>query len=122
MRERWSLPGFMLEEQERQYVRRESRNVLATYVSVRAENPALTGKVLYEEVVTTWTGGSTEAARALVRVAEQSFAVWPSERELTFRDVVHALCFERLSKMHDNRKWTYTLLRPVVDSEIPRDL
>jgi hypothetical protein len=65
---------------------------------------------------------SAGAAKALVRAAERSFTEWPSERELTFRDVAHYLCFESLSRTHENRNWTRTLLRDVVDSEIPKDL
>jgi hypothetical protein len=58
-------------------------------------------------------------ARAVVRAAEQSFAEWPSPRELTFRDVAHYLCFESLCRSRKNRKWTAEVLSEVVDSEIP---
>lgn len=114
--------GFTWAGEERRYVRRESRKVLATYHEVRAQEPALTGKQLYEKVVAKLTGATADAAKALVRAAEQSFAQWPSERELTFRDVAHYLCFESFSQAHDNRDWTRTLLSKVVDAEIPKGL
>jgi hypothetical protein len=112
----------MLENGERRYVRRESANALAMYNLVRAENPGLTGSALYEKVIIRLTGADAEASRALVRAAEQSFAEWPKTRELTFRDVAHYLCFQRISETHGNRNWTRTLLSEVVDSVIPEDL
>jgi hypothetical protein len=119
---RWPVLSFMWAAEEKRYVRRESRKALAMYRVVRAQHPAFTGTALYEQVVAKSTGVSADAARGLVRAAEQSFCEWPRERELTFRDVVHYLCFESFSQSHDDRNWTRTLLREVVDSEIPKDL
>ena len=118
----WPVLSFMWIGEEKRYFRRESRKVLAMYRAVRAQHPAVTGMALYEEVVGRVTGVSADGARALVRAAEQSFATWPSERDLTFRDVVHYLCFESFSQSHGNRNWMRTSLREVVDSEIPKDL
>ena len=92
------------------------------YHTVRAQNPHLTGAKLYEKVVVNLTGVDAEAAQAFVRAAEQSFTEWPSERGLTFRDVVHYLCFEGFTQSHDNRGWTRSSLRQVADSVIPSDL
>ena len=122
MIKRWPVLSFMWAAEERRHVRRESRKVLAMYRAVRAQHPAVTGIALYEKIVAMLTGASADAARGLVRAAEQSFCEWPSERELTFRDVVHYLCFESFSQSHDDRSWTRTLLREVVDSEIPKEL
>ena len=122
MIKRWPVLSFLWAAEERRYVRHESRKVLATYRAVHAKHPAVTGVPLYEQVVATMTGAGIDAARGLVRAAERSFCEWPCERDLTFRDVVHYLCFERFSQSHDNRNWTHTLLREVVDSEIPKGL
>ena len=91
------------------------------YRKVRAQHPGLTGIALYEKVVSSLPGVSAEAAQTLVRAAEQTFAEWPEERELTFRDVVHYLCFDRFPQFH-NRNWTRTSLRGAVESVIPEDL
>jgi hypothetical protein len=122
MKEAPPILGFLWTREERQYAKRESRKALAMYHAVRAEHPELAGLPLYEQVVVSLTGASAEAAQALVRAAEQSFAVWPSERELTFRDVVHYLCFEGFTRSHSDRGWTRTSLRDVADSVIPKDL
>jgi hypothetical protein len=122
MIERWPVLGFIWLGEERRYVRRESRKALAMYRDVHTKHSAVTGRALYEKIVARLTGASAEAARALVRAAEQSFAEWPIERELTFRDVVHYLCFERFSQSHGNRNWTRTSLRKIVDAEIPNNL
>ena len=122
MIERWPVLSFMWLGEEKRYVRRESRKALATYRDVRMQHSAVTRTALYVKIVARLTGASADGARALVRAAERSFTEWPIERELTFRDVVHYLCFERFSQSHDNRNWTRTSLRKVVDSEIPKDL
>jgi hypothetical protein len=108
--------------EEKRFTRRESKIVLATYHAVRAQHPELAGPALYEMVVAHQTGVSAEAAKALVRAAEQSFADWPKERPLTFRDVVHYLCFESFVKSHDKNEWTRTSLGDIVDSVIPDGL
>ena len=122
MTKQWPVLSFLWAAEERRYVRHESRKVLAMYRIVRAQHPAVTGTALYERVVATLNGVGIDAARGLVRAAERSFCEWPCERELTFRDVVHYLCFESFSQSHDDRNWTHTLLREVVDSEIPKEL
>jgi hypothetical protein len=122
MTRQWPVLSFLWAAEERRYVRRESRKVLATYHAVRTQHPAVTGTALYEEVVAMMTGVSSDAARGIVRAAEKSFCEWPCDRDLTLRDVVHYLCFEGFSKSHDERNWTRTLLREVVDKEIPKGL
>ena len=92
------------------------------YHTVRAQNPQLTGTKLYEKVVVSLTGMDAEAAQALVRAAEQSFAEWPLVRELTFRDVVHYLCFEGFIRSHNGRRWTRSSMREVAEAVIPNDL
>ena len=37
------------------------------------------------------TGADATGANTILRHAEESFATWPNERPLTFRDVVHYL-------------------------------
>ncbi len=112
--------------EERYYARRESRKVLAMYHVMRAEHPELTGTELYQTIVASLTRSDADvanvAAQAIVRAAGQSFAAWPSERALTFRDVVHYLCFECFTRSRHNKGWTLTSIREVVDSVIPKDL
>ena len=114
--------GFMRTREERRYARRESTNALAIYHSVRALHPELAGIALYETIVVKLAGVDSENAQALVRAAAQSSLGWPSVRELTLRDVVHYVCFTGFTRTHNDRGWTRTSLREVVDSVIPGDL
>jgi transcriptional regulator with XRE-family HTH domain len=114
--------GFAIEMEERRYAKRESRRALAIYDAVHAQHPELTGIALYEKITESLAEVGAEAAHALVRAAEQSFAEWPNDRELTFRDVVHYLCFDGFSRSHDGRGWTLTSLGEIADSVIPKDL
>lgn len=122
MIERLPILGFILTRQERHYAKAESGRALAMYHTVREQYPGLSGIALYERIVANLTGVNAEAAQALVRAAEQSFTEWPSDRGLTFRDVVHYLCFDGFTRSHNDRGWTRTSLREVADSVIPKDL
>ena len=114
--------GFICKREERHYAMRESRKALAMYHAVHAQHPELAGVRLYERIVMSLAGVDAEAARALIRAAEQSFAAWPNDRDLTFRDVVHYLCFAGFTRTHNDRGWTRTSLGEVADSVIPKDL
>ena len=92
------------------------------YHAVRARHPELAGMALYEQIVVSLAGVTAEAAHALVRAAEQSFTGWPSDRALSFRDVVHYLCFDGFARSHNDRGWTRTSFRRIADSVIPKEL
>ena len=122
MMERLPGLGYIWTREERHFARRLSRRALATYHVVRAQHAELTGLALYEKIVEALAGVGAEAAGALIRAAERCFTGWPSVRGLTFRDVVHYLCFDGFTRSHGDRGWTRTSLRKVVDSVIPQDL
>jgi hypothetical protein len=118
----WPILSFLWLGEEKRYVRRECKKALQTYHDLRAQHSAIKGLALYEQVVVRLTGASADAAKALVRAAECTFAEWPVERDLIFRDVVHYLCFKQFCQSHGDRGWMRTSLRQVVDAEIPRNL
>ena len=122
MLERLSVLWSKRKREERRYAKRESLKALAMYHAMREQHPELTGIALYEKIVASLTGADAEAAHALVQAAEQSFAEWPSDRGLTFRDVVHYLCFDGYTKSHDDLGWTRTSMRKVANAVIPKDL
>lgn len=120
--ERLPVLSFIWTREERQYAKIESRKALAMYHTVRAQHPELTGTKLYEKIITLLTGVDAEQAQALIRAAEQSFTEWPNDRRLTFRDIVHYLCFYGFTRSHNDRGWTSASLREISDSVIPKDL
>ena len=54
--------------------------------------------------------------------AEESFADWPVERELRFRDVVHYLIFDEYMRAGQARAGTKTNMGEVVTRIIPEEI
>ena len=54
--------------------------------------------------------------------AEQSFAAWPSQRDLTFADVVHYLAVEEFFASHGEAHWTQAHMGRMVAARIPNGL
>lgn len=107
---------------ERRYARRASRGVLDIYWQVRGAHPELTGKALYTEVVATHSRTDQKAAGAIVLKAEQSFAEWPKQRDLMFRDVVAYLVFDEFMRSHPSSHGTRADMRRVAAKIIPSNL
>ncbi len=117
-----SFLATLIPATEKRYARRASRSVLDVYWQVRAAHPELSGKALYTEVIATHSHTDQEAARAIVLKAEQSFAEWPNQRDLTFRDVVAYLVFDEFMRLHPSRHGTRADMRRVAAKIIPANL
>ena len=80
---------------ERRYAKAASQQLLELFRRQQREHPELKGRALYEAVIARRLGSSpTLSAVEIVRRAEESFAAWPTDRELKFRDVVHYQIFD----------------------------
>lgn len=73
---------------ERRRARAVCRDLLRLYRQTRTADANLQGEALYEQVVARYNHGDARGTKELLNHAEQSFAQWPSVRNLTFRDVV----------------------------------
>jgi len=83
--------NFMHAIRERQQVRACCTRCLELYRQVSASLPDSTPRQRYEFVVSEYTGGDAVTVRRVIRRAEESFAAWPVERDLIFRDIVQYL-------------------------------
>jgi len=109
--------------QEKYSAAKTSRELLKVYNSVRAARPELRKRELYREVVMKHLSGTLAAADAVLARATESFASWPVERELTFRDVVHYLAVsDYLASNNVDAAWTRENLGRVVASLIEDSL
>ena len=87
--------NFLRVMRERQHVKRTCRDCLAFYRQAQRSNT--TAAERYAHVVASRTGADANGVNTILRRAEESFAAWPNERPLTFRDVVQYLAVtERL--------------------------
>jgi hypothetical protein len=89
--------NFLRVMRERQHVKRTCRDCLALYRQVEAQRANTTAAERYAHVIASRTGADANGVNTILRRAEESFAAWPNERPLTFRDVVQYLAVtERL--------------------------
>lgn len=73
---------------EKRYALKESCQLLREYMALRADHPQLSKRHLYELLVAESRALEIGAARELVERAEESFAMWPEERDVRLRDVI----------------------------------
>jgi hypothetical protein len=114
------LSAWLSAWRERRSASRCCRDLLQLYRVVAARHPELGGDGLYRQVVAARIGGDGGAS-AVVRRATESYATWPVERALTFRDVVHYLAVSEFMASHSASS-VYTGIRRIVDASIPPEL
>ena len=106
---------------ESRYVAQITRELLKLHWVVNACHPGLSRREIYRKIVMAHTGCDDQEAGALLRRAEQSFATWPTERELTFADVVHYLAVSAYLT-DDDRMATRIDMGRLIAGRIPADL
>lgn len=109
--------------QEKHQAAKTSRELLKLYQAVATAQPSLKKEELYRQIVMAHMGGTLAAADAVLDRATESFATWPVERPLRFRDVVHYLAvLECLGSKDYVASWTREDLGRVVASLVREDL
>lgn len=116
------LASNFLAWREGRHAASTSRQLLKLYRSVAARHPKLEGRDLYRQVVMERNHCAADAADLILDNAEQSFAGWPTPRDLTLCDVVHYLSMSEFLTMHDGEHWMHVDIGRVVAASIPRDL
>jgi hypothetical protein len=119
---RLRLPRVVCIVAEKWYAWRTSREMLGWYQRVRGEQPQLTGKSLYQQIIVGRSGLDDEAARGVLRRANRRFCEWPFARKLRFRDVVHYVVIDEYLQSHITNLGTHTDIGRVVARLIPHDL
>jgi len=114
--------GFIANWIERRFALRASADLLDLYRKVRRANPELTGRPLYEAIAAQRLGSRSGEAATAVRRADESFAQWPRDRDLRFRDVAHLLIFDEYTRANGNRAETRTMIGQSVARVIPAEL
>jgi hypothetical protein len=108
---------------ERHHAAKTSRELMKLYRATDAAYPGLKKQQLYRQIVMVRLGGSSAAADALLVRAKESFATWPVDRALTFRDVVHYIAVsDYLASTDHAEDWTRENLGRVVAKLVSDDL
>lgn len=106
---------------ERRYARGAANSALLLYHRMRAKEPALARIDLYAAIVCIRSGVSTPEARAILHRARESFAAWPIDRDLIFRDIVQYLVISEYLKYQSTRASTTINMADVVAKIIPKE-
>lgn len=108
---------------EKHLAARVARELMKLHQAASAAHPGATKQDLYRHIVTARLKVSPAAAEAVLQRATESFASWPVERKLTFRDVVHYLVVSEYLESNDSvADWTRENLGHVVATVVPDQL
>ena len=80
--------NFITALRERSQIRRICSESLEIYRCIEREMPGASNLERYARVIEERSGADPNTVQAVIRRAEESFASWPVERPLNFRDVV----------------------------------
>ncbi len=116
------IASWFLAWSEGRHAARTSRELLALYRTVSADHPELANRDLYKLVVMARNSCDATTANEVLECAEESFAAWPSRRDLTLCDVVHYLAVNEFLALHDGKHWIHSDTSHLVASRIPHSL
>lgn len=111
------LPG-----KEQRFARRVCRELLALHASIARAFPTLKGRDLYRRIAMERLRTDAKGADALLQKADESFAWWPTTREITFSDVVHMIAILEFHASHKRAHWLIADMGRVVAEEIDHTL
>ena len=113
---------WLLAWRERRFAAECAHTLMKIHDDLSSRYPELQGEVLYRRVVAAHLGGDHVAVDAVLRFAHQSFAIWPTERALNFRDVVHYLAVSQFMAEHGHARWVYADMKRIVNAVVPANL
>lgn len=124
IRERWEefISNRSAEWRELRYAKQAGQHALACYWQLRTDRPELSGRTLYEAFVCDYSAVEIAAARTILHRAEASFASWPNERDLIFRDVVQYVVILDYLAFFPKRKGTTANMTSALSKIIPSQL
>ena len=113
--------SFVRGRREKVTARETSRDVLRLYERIKVDQPGLSRLELYQLVVARHTGGTDHDARRTIDIAQDSFASWPVERDLTLRDVTQCLIVQHCREDAPHVVGIEASVRAIVAQEIPSE-
>jgi hypothetical protein len=114
------LSDLLRIERERRFTLKTGFAMLKLLREFERYAPEMSRSEIYVKVVSAHVGCSQGEATMLLNRAASSYATWPTQRELTFCDVVHYISFSEFVKINNHQNWTQSDLAPVVASIVPK--
>ena len=118
----WFMFKMFLAFKEKRFAKRLIRLLLQKYSAVSAENPGLSGKALYREVLLRTQRIDPSLVDRMLQQAESSVDQWTASGRdgLGFREVAHF--FTLAQYRATGHKGTIVSFEQLVNSRIPADL
>ena len=108
---------------ERRYAKKAAEELLELFRREQREHPELTGQALYEAMIARRLAPNpTISSVEIVKRAEESFADWPVQRDLTLRHVIHYQIFDEYMRQGEVHQGTRTNIGDTVARIVPEDL
>jgi len=118
------IPGLnqLVARRERALAQQQCAMILSIVRALQKESPELNGEALYQKAVIRRLSCGEAKAREIIRLADQSFAQWPEERDVNFRDVVNYLVAKQIMSAHSRADGIRADVIKVVNAAVPNDL
>ena len=94
------LPG-----REKRFARRVCEEMLALHKVVVRQHPDLRGRALYQRIAMVRLHTDAAAADRLLLQADESFASWPTPRDINYGDVVHMVAIREFHAQYGKAHW-----------------
>ena len=107
---------------ERSLARAQCEQMLDICHALKADDPKLEGEALYERAVAKQLSCDETKARQIVRLADQSFAQWPDERDVNLRDVANYMIVNQIMNAHTTALGTRVDVEQLVAAVIPKGI
>jgi hypothetical protein len=114
--------NFVAQMRERNLIRRTCAECMRIYHTVAEAMPQATRIELYTRIVQTRSGAGPDEVRTILRSAEPSYAQWPVDRDLIFRDVVNYFAVTDCLKADPSATGVRADVLDIVSHEVPADL
>jgi hypothetical protein len=106
--------------QEQHFARRVAREILDVRRQIEQARPGLADMEMLRLVVMLRCKVDPYGAHKLIREAEESFASWPTPRELSFGDVVHLIAIKEFRAEFGKAKWINANMGQIIATELLR--
>lgn len=114
--------GRLVARRERTLAKAECASLLEIVNGLRAGEPSLEGESLYARVIMQRLSCDAAKAREVLRRVDESFAQWPEQRDIRFRDVANYLIVVGIMDAHSSAMGTRSDMEALVAAAIPKDL
>jgi hypothetical protein len=107
------------ERRERKLIDKINHELLELFQSIEKMHPQISDRERFNRLVMQRSGCDEMAAYEVMRIAEESYAAWPQERELTLCDVIHYLAVREFQSMQGEEYWAGGNIAASVKAVVP---